>query len=111
MKRTNMERHQRDLKKSEKKERMLSKKSDTRNSNPSVGDYINNLFSLFRYDEETIYNATNDCKILELLDNLRKDYPEKQIDNVLRKGIKKTNIIQKEKAFNELKNMSDSLCI
>ncbi len=105
MKRTDMERHQRNLKKTEKKEKMLLKKFPSNGSKPNVGECINNLFSLFRYDEEEIFNINSNEKILELLENLKTDLPEKQWDNVLKKGIKKTNIIQKEKAFNELKGL------
>ncbi len=103
MKRTEMERHQRNLKKTEKKEKKNTAKSGQ--NNPSVNDYINSLFSLFRYNEEEIFNTTNDVKILELLENLKADYPEKQWYNVIKKVINKTKIIQKEKAFNELKEL------
>ncbi len=105
MKRTEMERHLRNLKKTEKKEKVLTKKSTQNGENPTVGDYINNLFSLFLYDEEKIFNTTNDLKILELLENLKTDHPEKQWDNVIKKAIKKAKIIQKEKAYSELMDL------
>jgi len=105
MKRTELERHQRDLNKIEKRRKTAMKNSSMSGESRSVNDYINALFSLFLYDAEEIFNANSDDKIMELLEEMKNDLPEKQWENVLRKGIKKTNINQKEKAFEELKFM------
>jgi len=103
MKRTELERHQRDLNKIAKREKAANKNSDSSVKSRSVNDYINGLFSLFLYDGEEIFNTNTDEKIMDLLEEMKSELPEKQWDNVLRKGIKKTNINQKEKAFDELK--------
>ena len=102
MKRTDLERHQRELKRSEKKNKVLDKKVQTQSSTKVIGEYINSLFSLFRYDNEKIFNISNDIKILELLEQMKTEVPDNKRENIIRKAIKKTNIADKESAFNEL---------
>ncbi len=108
MKRTDLERHQRELKKSEKKKDTLQKKTESMSPTKLIGDYIDRLFSLFRYDSENIFNINTDTKILELLESMKLEIPEKQWDNVIRKGIKKTGISNREKAVNDLKQLIGS---
>ena len=105
MKRTDLERHQRELKRSQKKEDVLRRKTDSKSSTKLIGEYINSLFSLFRYDSEEIFNINTDVKILELLENMKTELPEKQWENILRKGVKKSQVKQKERAVNELKKL------
>ena len=100
MKRTDLERRERELKRSQKKETLLQKKSS--GEAKTIGDYIDELHSLFRYDDQEIFNTTSDVAILELFEELKTDYPEKQWENILRKAIKKTKVSQKDKAYNEL---------
>jgi len=106
MKRTDLERHQRELKKSEKKFQSLQKKVEAVSPTKLVGIYINDLHSLFRYDTEEIFNINTDTKILELLENMKQELPEKQWENIIRKGVKKTNINNKEKAVDQLKQLA-----
>ena len=105
MKRTDLEKHQRELKKTEKKFKNLQKKIDDINPTKLVGIYINDLFSLFRYDTEDIFNINTNNKIFELLEKMKVDLPEKQWENIIRKSIKKTNINNKEKAVTLLKQI------
>jgi hypothetical protein len=106
MKRTELEKRERELKRKQKKEVGLSKKPDTEANNP--GHYINALFSRFRYDKTEIFNIETDITILEVLENIKADLPQKQWDNVLKKAIKKTGIELKEKALKELNSLLTS---
>lgn len=105
MKRTDLEKHMRELKKSEKKEKGLQKNAEAVSPTKLIGLYISDLFSLFRYDSEEIFNINSDVKILELLEKMKSDLPEKQWENVIRKGVKQTNISNKEKAVEQLKQL------
>lgn len=100
MKRTDMDRKERELRKSQKKqERNLRGPGE----GLSVGDYINELSALFFHDENKIYNIDSEEKILEMLEEMQMDLDEKNWDNVLRKAIKKTQIKERDAAFNQLK--------
>ncbi|PJZ70895.1 hypothetical protein CH373_06420 [Leptospira perolatii] len=103
MKRTELERRERDLRKSQKKQETLLKRSSSRGS--SVGDFIDQLSGLFRYDATEIFNTTNEIGILELLEDMQAVLPQKKWDDVLRKAIKKTGVQEKEKAYQELKEL------
>ncbi len=103
MKRTELERRERELRRMEKKK--LSVTKGERESR-SVGDYIESLFGLFRYDSEEIFNAGDDEKILEILEEMKEDHPEKQWDVIIRKAVNKTKVEQKEKAYEALRNLA-----
>lgn len=100
MKRTELERKERELRKMEKKIQALQRK--TTKDTKSVGDYIDELFSLFRYDSEEIFNTKDDIAILELLESMKNDLPEKHWDVIIRKAVNKTKVVQREKAYEEL---------
>jgi len=102
MKRTELERRERELRRSEKKKMGLVRGEKEERS---VGDYIESLFSLFRYDSEEIFNADDDEKILELLEDMKSEHPEKQWDVVIRKAVNKTKVEKKEKAYEALRNL------
>jgi hypothetical protein len=70
-----------------------------------VGEYINDLSDLFFHDGKKIYNIQTDIKILEILEDLKEDQPEKQWDNVLRKAVKKTGVTEREDAIRQLKEL------
>lgn len=101
MKRTELERRERELRKAEKKKIQPGEKEAM-----SVGDYIEALFGLFRYDSEEIFNAAEDENILELLENMKDEHPEKQWDVIIRKAVNKTKVEQKEKAYDALRNLA-----
>lgn len=102
MKRTELERRERELKKSAKKVEVLERKQS---GDRSVNDFINELAGMFRHDMEEIFNTTDDLNILEFLEGMKDELAEKHWDNVLRKAIKKTGVAQKDKAFDELKEL------
>ena len=106
MKQTDILRRERELKRAMKKEERLNKEGG---AVPSVGEYINSLHELFFHDDTKIYNIETDEKILDLLENLTLDHPEKQWDNVLRKAVKKTGIKEKDAAFNALKELMEMI--
>ena len=101
MKRTELEKRERNLKKAQKKIDVLERKSGSR-ARRNVGNYISDLFALFRYDTEEIFNTTDDVEVLELLEYMKEEIPEKQWDNILRKAIKKTGVNQRDRAMLEL---------
>lgn len=103
MKRTELERRERELRRMEKKNLALSKGEK---EVMSVGDYIEALFGLFRYDMEEIFNTMDDVAILELLENMKEDHPEKQWDVIIRKAVNKTKVAAKEKAYDELRDLA-----
>ncbi|GBF51669.1 hypothetical protein LPTSP4_32070 [Leptospira ryugenii] len=101
MKRTELERRERELRRMEKK-----KISSGSKESMSVGDYIEALFGLFRYDTEEIFNAKEDESVLELLENMKMEQPEKQWDVIIRKAVNKTKVVQRERAYEELRNLA-----
>lgn len=103
MKRTELEKRERELRRKEKKEAVLARNDSPEYTKPGV--HIDLLFSKFRYDQEQIFNTEEDIEILEILENMKEYLPEKQWENVLRKSIKKTGVSNKEKAFSELQTL------
>lgn len=106
MKSTDIDRIDRELRQARKKEELVQKRMDQR-SGLSVGDYIKKLYSLFAHDAKKIYNLKDNIKILELLEDMCRELPEKQWDNVLHKAVKETKIdLQaREQAVKELSAM------
>ena len=105
MKRTELERIEREYKRTQKKQDVLDRKAQTKGKTKKIGEYIDELAAMFRHDLEQIYNINDNLDILELLEQMKQDIPEKQWENVLRKAIKKTGIVQKENAYNQLKDL------
>jgi hypothetical protein len=103
MKRTELERRERELRRMEKKAQALQKGG---REEMSVGDYIEALFGLFRYDMEEIFNTKEDVDILEVLENMKEDHPEKQWDVIIRKAVNKTKVAAKERAYDELRELA-----
>lgn len=112
MKRTDQERIERELRRREKKVRVIDRKttdadadsdadSDRPDASPSA--YIQELLDTFHFDDQMIYNTQDDEDILELLMTMKEDLPEKDWDGVLRSAIRKTKVSQKDLAFTELK--------
>ena len=99
MKRTDLARKEREIKKAMKKEDRLERGDK---SERSVGDYINDLSSYFFHDENKIYNIAVDERIPDLLEEMMKDMDEKQWENIIRKAVRKTGIKEKEAAVKEL---------
>ena len=104
MKRTDIERWERERKRQEKR-LLLDAKREMSYDNKTEGAFIKNLALLFKHDEEKIYNIAVDEQILELLYDMRDHLDAKSWDNVFKKAIKRTKITQKEEALKELREL------
>ena len=105
MKRTDIERRERELRRSQKKEDVLARKTENFKAKNNAGYYIDELAQLFFHNDNEIFNCTSEIKIVELLEEMKINIPEKNWDNILRKAIKKTGVPQKDKAFDELRSL------
>ncbi|MBN2657005.1 MAG: hypothetical protein JXR86_08085 [Spirochaetales bacterium] len=105
MKSTDIERRNRDLKRAQKKQEMLGRK--TIREQRSVGDFINAFVELFFYDGDRIYNLEMSDDILFLLEEMKDEQPEKQWDNILTKAVKKTKVKEKDEAIEKLKEIGE----
>ncbi len=73
----------------------------------TAGDYINLFVENFFFDAEKIYNINMSEEILELLEELKEELPEKQWSSVLRKAVKKTKVKQRDQALQELSSLGE----
>ncbi|MBN2626010.1 MAG: hypothetical protein JXA95_05035 [Spirochaetales bacterium] len=105
MKSTEMERKERELRRARKKDEVLARKTDREDR--SVGDFIKELYGLFFFDAQKIYNIESSDEIETLLMEMVEELPEKQWDNVLRKAVKQTKVSQKDEAIESLKLLAD----
>lgn len=105
MKSTDLARRDREIKKAQKREMVLERKGQRESR--TAGDYINLFVENFFFDAEKIYNINMSEEILELLEELKEELPEKQWPNVLRKAVKKTKVKQKDEALQELSSLGD----
>lgn len=99
MKRTEIERRERELKRAIKKAAALERGD----AEKTVGDYINELFDALIFNEERIFNTREDLDVLEVLEEIQDAYPDKT-DVIVKKAIRKTKVPQphKDTAFDEL---------
>jgi len=104
MKRTDLERKERELDRKEKRNRQLARQTEP-DEEYNPGYFIKQLTALYRHDDEKIYNTQTDEKILELLLLMKESIAEKQWEPVIRKSVKATGITGKEKAIEELQAM------
>ena len=107
MKRTEIEKKERELKRVEKKkQKNIGRPSgETETIDFTVSNAINSLSDLFQYDDQEIYNISHHERIHELMLQIQESFNDKQIDTVIRKAIKRTKIEQKQKAYNELRQL------
>jgi len=105
MKSTDIERRNRDLKRSQKKQEMLDRR--TTKESRSVGDFINAFHELFFFDTEKIYNLEMSDEILFLLEEMKDELPEKQWMNIITKAVKKTKVKAKDEAIEAMKEIAE----
>ena len=67
---------------------------------PTVGDYINDLHSVFIFDTEKIWNTQHE-DVLETIMQIEADYPDK-LDVIMKKAIRKTKVKERDRAYQEL---------
>lgn len=104
MKRTDVERIERELKRAQKKQRIGEKRESDRPPQ-SVGAYIKELKGLLRHDDQVIYNTLDDEDILELLEAMQEDLPEAKWDTVIRKAVNSTKVPERDRAVDELRSL------
>ncbi len=102
MKRTELERIERSLKRDAKRSAISERRARSQEPH-SVGYYIEQLYGLFRHDDNEIFNTQEDVAILELLEDMQSNIPQKKWNDVLRKAIRKSGVTQREKALQELR--------
>ena len=100
MKRTEIERRERELFRAQKKAESGGREKDER----SVGDYIDALHDLFMFDAQKIYNTKDDIEGLDLLEEIKEAYPDK-FDVIVKKAIRKTKVEQRDAAFADLNEL------
>ncbi len=101
MKRTDIERKERELKRAEKKAERLAAAGDKKDD-LSVGAFIDRLYSEFFHDETKIYNTKHSVEILEVLEEAQSLFSEQEVETIVRKAIRKSKVKEKEEAFKEL---------
>lgn len=105
MKSTDLARKERDLKKSAKKEDVLRRKGEK--SIGTVGDYINEMHDLFFYDANKIYNIDTCEELLEMLEEIKGNFPQKQWTNIVSKAVRKTKVKEKDEAISAINALGD----
>ena len=106
MKRTDLQKRERELKRSQKKEERISKTGDK--PIKTIGDYIKELHGLFFFDETRIYNCKESVEILELFEEMMDSIDESQWPNVIRKAVNKSGVKEREQAIKDLSELLDS---
>ena len=107
MKRTDIDRRNREIRKAQKKQEVLERKGTRVSRTP--GDYIKELHDLFFFDTEKIYNIEMSEEILTLLMEMKEELEEKHFEPVLNKAVKKTKVKQKDEAIDALKLLLEEI--
>src|SRR5690625_5718415 len=77
MKRTELERRVRQLKRDQKHAEYIERVEGSRESR-SVAAYIDELFEMLYYNDQEVMNIPDNIEIFELFEELKEDHPEKQ---------------------------------
>ncbi len=101
MKRTDAERIDRELRRTRKKQELLSKVEARKGR--SAGGFASALFERLMYDEDEVFNTSEDEDLLEIVLEMKEQLPEKQWEPVLRKAIRLTKVAHKQEAFERLR--------
>lgn len=102
MKRTDMERMERELKRIQKHADVIDRKTSKTGAKPTVGAYAKVLVDVLMYDEHSIYNFEDDA-VLEVLMELKEVLPDKQHEPTLKKAVKMTKVVDVDGSFEELR--------
>lgn len=104
MKRTEIERRMRELKREQKTEEYLEKCEETEDK--PVSAYIEELYGMLYYNESEVMNINDNIEILELFENLKDEHPdEKHWHNVIKKAVRKTGVKKSSRARKELQRL------
>ncbi|MCX4242228.1 LB_289 family protein [Paraliomyxa miuraensis] len=104
MKRTDMDRIERELKRVQKRQKLGERREAGRPAQ-TIGAYIKDLNALLRHDGHIIYNTLDDEEILELLENMKEDVPEEKWDTVIRKAVNATKVTERDTAVEQLRSL------
>jgi hypothetical protein len=108
MKSTEIARRDREFNREKKRKEVLDRRNGKKEI--TVGDYIEKLASLFFHDGKKIFNITsNNDAVIDLLETMKLELPEKQWENVIRKAVRKTAVTEREAAVKELKEIVEAL--
>jgi hypothetical protein len=102
MKRTDMERMERELKRIQKKADVLDRKTSKGTGKVNVGTFAKDLLDVLMYDDMAIYNFEDDA-VLEVLMELKESLPDKQQEAALKKAVKMTKVKEADSSLEELK--------
>lgn len=103
MKRTDLERMERELRRKQKKDRLQSKRLGEFKDERGVRGFTDDLFDLLQYDDIQVYNADDDEEILELLLEMKEELPQKQWDVVIKKAVRMTKVAEPDAALESLR--------
>ena len=100
MKRTDIEKKEREQRRAAKKVELQTDRLDKRVG--SVGDYIKRLDELLFHDDVHVYNAKEDIRILEMVEEMKESLDREECLTVFRKAVKKTGVKEREQALTDL---------
>ncbi len=81
MKSTDMARRDREFKRARKKSEVIQRKG--LKSTNTIGDFIDQLSDMLFNDGEKIYGISESTDILEFLENMKEEQPEKQWESII----------------------------
>lgn len=105
MKRTDLEKREREIKRSQKKVEVLQRREGAGERKP--GMFIDALCEKFFCDAERIYNIEDSVEILEILEDIKACVDEDKQEAVIRKAVKKSGVKEKEEAVQKLVTLGD----
>jgi hypothetical protein len=106
MKRTDMDRIDRELKRARKKQQIADKLADRKDQ--SAGGFAKALFDALQFDEQHIFNDADDESLLEIILEMKEALPEKQWEPVVRKAIRLTGVEDKQGAWEVFRSLLEA---
>ncbi|MCA9684937.1 MAG: hypothetical protein KC457_22330 [Myxococcales bacterium] len=103
MKRTDQERIAREIGRQQKKERILQKLADDK-EDVSVAGYAKRLEDAFMWDDETVYNVSDDA-VLEILMEMKEELCDKDCEAAVKRALKRTKVRDRDTPLTEAMNL------
>ncbi|NVB40942.1 hypothetical protein G6O69_24090 [Pseudenhygromyxa sp. WMMC2535] len=107
MKRTDQERIAREIGRQEKKNRIQQKRADDKEPT-SVGGYAKRLEDAFMWDDETVYNVSDDA-ILEILMDMKEELSDKDCEAALKRALKRTKVRDRDTPYDQAMGLLDEV--
>lgn len=108
MKRTDIERRERELRRAQKKAAALERGEEAPDELGSVGDCIKALVNAFEYNDLMILNIVDNMELLELLADVKDAFPD-DFDKITQKAVRKTKVVYREESAAALKELASAL--